>query len=135
MTHKTGIQMKKKRLSFSFLKQLRQKLMLSDYVKNRDRVYFLLDRYPEVRDSDKLLWLAYNCHFNNLKEVTLTGNYVHFKSWLMREEVPAFESLSRLRRSIQAEFPELSGNKEERMQEQQKTRSYIASEKGKDGTL
>ena len=32
--------------------------MLSDYVKVQDRIKFLLERYPEVRDSDKLLWLC-----------------------------------------------------------------------------
>lgn len=108
--------------------------MLSDYVKVQDRVLFLLERYPEVRDSDKLLWLAYNCHFNNLKEVTLTGQYAHFKSWLMREEVPVFESLSRARRKLQEEFPELSGEKAKRLQESKKVRAYTAIEKEADGT-
>ncbi len=109
--------------------------MLSDYVKVQDRVMFLLERYPEVRDSDKLLWLAYNCHFNNLKEVSLTGKYENFKAWLLREEVPVFESLSRARRKIQEEKPELAGEKQKRLQESKKVRVYTALEKQNDGTL
>ena len=109
--------------------------MLSDLKLVQDRVKFLLERYPEVRDSDKLLWLAYNCHFNNLKEVTLTGEYVHFKAWLMREEVPAFESLSRARRKLQEQFPEFAGDKAKRMSEEKKVRAYTATEKLKDGTV
>ncbi len=135
MTLRTGIQMKKKGPSLTFLRKLRMKLMLSDYVKVQDRVMFLLERYPEVRDSDKLLWLAYNCHFNNLKEVSLTGKYENFKAWLLREEVPVFESLSRARRKIQEEKPELAGEKQKRLQESKKVRVYTALEKQNDGTL
>lgn len=102
--------------------------MLSDYVKVQDRVKFLLERYPEVRDSDKLLWLAYNCHFNNLKEVTRTGRYDCFKDWMLREEVPVFESLSRARRKIQETRPELAGEKAKRLIEEEKVRSYTATE-------
>ena len=108
--------------------------MLSDYVEVQDRVKFLLERYPEVRDSDKLLWLTYNCHFNNLKEVTYTGKYENLKAWLLREEVPVFESLSRARRKIQEENPELAGEKTKRLIEEKKVRSYTALENEKNGT-
>lgn len=134
LTLKIGIKMSRKSPSLSFLRNLRTKLMLSDYVKVQDRVKFLLERYPEVRDSDKLLWLAYNCHFNNLKEVTYTGKYENFKAWLLREEVPVFESLSRARRKIQEENPELAGEKTKRLIEEKKVRSYTALENEKNGT-
>jgi len=109
--------------------------MLSDYKKTQDRVFFLLEKYPEVRDCDKLLWLAYNCHFNKLKEVSLTGNYQSFKEWLLNDDVPVFESLSRARRKIQEEHPELAGEKEKRLQESKKVRAYTSLEKQTDGTL
>lgn len=109
-------------------------MMLSYYVKVQDRVTFLLERYPEVRDSDKLLWLAYNCHFNNLKEVTYTGKYENFKSWLLREEVPVFESLSRARRKIQETRKDLAGEKTKRLIEEKKVRSYTAMESDGHGT-
>lgn len=135
MTRRTGTRTKKNELSLTFLRNLRMKLVLSDYVKVQDRVLFLLQKYPELRDSDKLLWLAYNCHFNNLKEVSLTGKYEALKAWLLREEVPVFESLSRARRKIQEEKPYLAGEKAKRLQESKKVRVYTSLEKQNDGTL
>jgi hypothetical protein len=40
--------------------------MITDLIKVQDRVEYILSLYPETRDSDKLLWLAYNSLFNGL---------------------------------------------------------------------
>jgi len=102
--------------------------MLSDLKLVQQKVKFLLERYEEVRYSDKLLWLAYNCHFTNLKEVASTGRYINFKEWMMREDVPVFESLSRARRKIQEENPDLSGEKGKRILEARKVAEYMRTE-------
>lgn len=80
------------------------------------KVHDLLVRYPEVRDSDKLLWLAYNALHNDLKEVIGTGSYKMFKDWVLKVDTPVFESLSRARRKIQEAHPELEGAKAQRME-------------------
>lgn len=94
----------------------------------QDRVKFLLEKYPEVRDNYKLLFLAYNCHFNNLKEVVSTGKYENFKAWFLRDETISADTISRARRKIQEDFPELSGEKEIRLQDEKKVRQYFAQE-------
>lgn len=100
--------------------------MIDDINNVQDRVKFILEKYPECRDSDKLLWLAYCCHYNNLKEVVATGRYTNFKDWLMREEIPSFESLSRTRRKMQEDQEELAGNKKVRLKEESKVRKHFA---------
>ena len=57
--------------------------MLSDLKKVQDKIEYLLQEYPETRDSDKLLWLAYNVRFNSLREVLTKEQYKIFKFWLM----------------------------------------------------
>lgn len=98
--------------------------MIEDLVKVQDKVKYLLEKYPETRDSDKVLWLAYNCVFNYLKETIETGNYSAFKNWLCRKDTPVFESLSRARRKVQEEHPRLSGDKPTRMQEAEAVKGW-----------
>ena len=81
--------------------------MIEDLIKAHDRVRYLLEKYPQCRDSDKELWLAYNVIFNNLKE-NMTS-YEVFRLWLKNPETPVFESLSRCRRKIQEKEPHLRG--------------------------
>lgn len=104
--------------------------MLTDLIQVQDRIKFLLERYPEVRDNDKLLWLAYNCHFTHLKEVVATGEYKNFRDWMLKEDVPVFESLSRARRKVQEENSELAGDKQKRLKEEKKVRRAMVADKG-----
>ncbi len=100
--------------------------MLKDLIKVQDRVKYILQNHPECRDNDKLLWLAYNCLFNGLKEkFANTWEYNGFKMWLLQEDVPVFESLSRARRKVQVENPSLEGKKKERLQEAEAVKDYI----------
>lgn len=85
--------------------------MLSDLKKVKDRIEAILKAYPETRDSDKLLWLAYNCKHNGLRNLFKgTLEYHNFKAWLLKDETPVFESLSRARRKHQEEQKCLAGN-------------------------
>lgn len=96
--------------------------VLSDIIKVSDAVKDILERYPQARDSDKLLWLAYNCLYNDMK--SHIGDYKSFKSWLMKPSTPVFESLSRCRRKLQAEYPHLEGNKVKRIEESESVKQW-----------
>jgi hypothetical protein len=72
--------------------------MIKDLIKVEDRVRYLLEKYHVTRDSDKQLWLAYGVIFCDLSEKC--NGYKDFKEWLLQDDVPVFESLSRARRKI-----------------------------------
>ena len=72
--------------------------MINDLIKVEDRVLFLLEKYPQTRESDKYLWLAYCVNYCNLK--LCVTDYSRFKNWLLSDDIPVFESLSRARRKI-----------------------------------
>lgn len=82
--------------------------MIQDLIKSIDRVEYLLTHYPTTRDCDKTLWLGYCRLFCELDQ-GLTYSYDHFKSWLLKSDVPMFESLSRCRRKLQEKHPHLRG--------------------------
>ena len=42
--------------------------MIKDLITIKDKVNYLLEKYPETRDSDKLLWLGYLVVYCNLKK-------------------------------------------------------------------
>lgn len=90
-----------------------------------NRVLLILQKYPETRDSDKVLWLAYNSIYNDLKGVIASGDYSAFKSWVLKDNTPVFESLSRCRRKLQEQYPELAGKKAERMEIEAEVREMM----------
>lgn len=75
--------------------------MLDHLIRITDRVEYLLEKYPPLRDSDKLLWLAYLCHFHGLGRIMPHGIYQRFKDMLMHEDTPPMESVRRVRQKIQ----------------------------------
>ena len=81
--------------------------MLSDLIKVRDKVKHILELVPAARDSDKILWLAYNERFTDIE--LHIGKMSSFRAWLLSNDVPTFESLSRARRKVQELYPELQG--------------------------
>jgi hypothetical protein len=89
------------------------------------KVHQILQKYPATRDSDKLLWLAYNSLYNNLKSVIKSGEYDQFKQWILSPDTPIFESLSRARRKIQEQHPELEGDKATRMETETEVREMM----------
>lgn len=106
-------------------------MMLEKFDNVTSRVRYLLETYPEVRDNYKLLFLAYNCQFNNLKETIASGRYESFKAWFLHEDTAMSETIGRARRKLQEEFPELAGNKDYRLQDEKKVRQYFAQEQTK----
>jgi hypothetical protein len=73
-----------------------------------DRVKKLLLDYENVRDQDKMLWIAYCQHYLGLQSHIEQG-YHEFCNWLMLDMVPTFESISRARRKAQERHPGLRG--------------------------
>lgn len=101
---------------------------ISDLNTVSSRVHLILQTYPETRDSDKLLWLAYNSLHNDLKSVIKSGDYFTFKMWILQNNTPIFESLSRARRKIQQQFPELEGQKEARLETEKEVRDLFSQD-------
>lgn len=66
-----------------------------------EKVEQIMVKYPETRNCDKLLWLAYMKIFGSLGEVMDQQTYSMFRALLLQETTPTFESLSRARRKIQ----------------------------------
>lgn len=69
----------------------------------KDRVAKLMEEYPELRDNDTLLFLAYMVKYHYLREVIGPGAYNDLKRILLNDSTPKFESISRARRKIQEE--------------------------------
>lgn len=72
-----------------------------------DRVRNVLVRYPETRDSDKLLCLAIYSLGYGLK--SHASSYEDLRAWLLSSEVPTFETITRARRKIQEKEEGLRG--------------------------
>ena len=73
-----------------------------------DEVETFIKKYKVLRDSDERLmaniWAKYigNIEFLNAKDIL---------SMLSKSELPSYESISRCRRKLQEEYPELRGEK------------------------
>jgi len=73
-----------------------------------DIVKVILQKYPDTRNSDDLLYLKV-CEYVN-------GTHISLPFWKVIKDrkdfgYPPFESVRRSRQKIQAEFPELASNK------------------------
>lgn len=99
--------------------------MLEDLIKVEDRVRGLLETYPQLRDSDKLLWVAYNVKYSGLRHV-LGDKYDAFKSWLLNKNTPAIESIRRSRQKIQASNPHLAGDRGSKLAEANRVKEQYA---------
>ena len=73
-----------------------------------DEVERFLTKYPVLRDDDeKLMANIWNLHIGNLEDID--GKEV--LSMLASHELPSYESISRCRRKLQEECPNLRGEK------------------------
>ena len=73
-----------------------------------DKVINLLTKHPSLRDSDERL--AANIWYNNIKNVNEI-DAITLLSRFAEGKLPSYESISRCRRKIQEEKPELRGKK------------------------
>ena len=83
-----------------------------------DKVINLLTKHPSLRDSDTRLaaniWYNHIKNVNEIDAITLLSRFAEGK-------LPSYESISRCRRKIQEEKPELRGKKWEKRHIRQKT--------------
>lgn len=91
----------------------------------KNKVFGMLSQYPETRDSDKLLWLAYLCTFHNLKSQLGDEAYLVLKRIIMDEKTPTMESIRRVRQKIQEEGTFIGEKRAQRLEEEQKVRDVI----------
>jgi len=73
-----------------------------------NKVVNLLTEHPSLRDSDERL--AANIWYNNIKNVDEI-DAITLLSQFAEGRLPSYESISRCRRKIQEEKPELRGKK------------------------
>ena len=73
-----------------------------------DKVINLLTKHPSLRDSDERLaaniWYNHIQNINEINAITLLSRFAEGK-------LPSYESISRCRRKIQEEKPDLRGKK------------------------
>lgn len=77
--------------------------MKSELNKTKEKVSYLLEAYPETRDSDKLLILGYFCIFHNLMNLIGPEAYERLKAVILSDDVPSFESIRRVRQKLNQE--------------------------------
>lgn len=77
--------------------------MMNELIK--DRVAVLLERYPETRESDMVLYAEYICMYAEFECTELIDK-------MLSREAPSFDSIGRARRKLQAENPSLRPPKE-----------------------
>jgi len=100
--------------------------MIEDIKKIKDRVEYLLYHYPDTRDSDKLLWIAYMVIFYDMKSCFdgSESGYAAFKKLIMSNKTPTFESLTRVRRKFQEAGMYIGTKRMEKMEESEKVRDW-----------
>ena len=102
-------------------------MKMSDSIKYASsKVQILLAKFPQLRDSDKLLWLAYLCHYHNLRNEIGLENYEKLKTIVMNEKTPTMESITRARRKIQENGLYQGNKRQERLEEEQNTRDLFS---------
>lgn len=99
--------------------------MIKDLLKAKDRVHWILENFPDTRDSDKLLWLAYLVIFHGLKDKIGTDNYLRLRTIIMDTETCTMESITRCRRKIQESGLFEGENRAQRLEEQEQVRDNI----------
>ncbi len=84
--------------------------------KQLDLVKFILMKSPEARDNDNiLLWIVWK------KEYPIIDNNIEaFKQLFLSKKLPSMESITRARRKIQEQYPNLRGLRYEKRQNNQK---------------
>ena len=94
--------------------------MINDIYSVKDRVAKILEKAPQTRDSDKLLWLAYMVQHHQLKAKLGDVAYYTLKGIFTSEDCPSMESIRRVRQRYQEEglFPGSSNVKRRRKKEE-----------------
>jgi hypothetical protein len=99
--------------------------MTESLVTCKEKVGHILNAYPETRDSDKTLWLAYLVIFHNLKNTLGEENYRVFKAIIMNDKTPTMESIRRIRQKFQEDGKYVGENRIDRLKESESVRDLM----------
>lgn len=91
----------------------------------KDKVGFLLNEYVALRDSDKLLWLAYLCKFHDLKNKLGLDGYRKLKEVIMEDDTPTMESIRRVRQKYQENGMYAGSGRRTRLEEETVVREMM----------
>lgn len=75
--------------------------MLKSILSVKEKVRKVLEQYPETQDDDKLLWLGVMAIDYNLRAELGEEGYKKFRAWLLKNKIPPFESVRRIRQKFQ----------------------------------
>lgn len=89
------------------------------------KIEWLLKFYPELRDDDTLLFLAYLNRFHLLREVIGVDAYKKLKALLLDDAVVKFESVSRARRKIQSQGLYQGTKRDLKLEEQEAVKEVV----------
>lgn len=81
----------------------------------QNKVEYILEKYPQTRDSDNMLICAIYQAFYNVNVSCRS-----FKDVAMNDKLPAFETIRRCRQKAQADHEELRGKRDRERLERQK---------------
>ena len=86
-----------------------------NYIKTKGIVKQILELIPETRNDDYYLWLWTINRYAELNGLTNNINNMNVAQFLTdvkQSNIPKYETVSRERRKLQAEYPELRGTPE-----------------------
>lgn len=76
--------------------------VLEQLISGKDRVQYLLENYPSLRDDDKKLWISYLVLFHNLQDVLIRPEpFEALCNLLLKDNVCSWETIRRLRQKLQ----------------------------------
>lgn len=101
--------------------------MINDLNTVKDKVENILAKFPETQDDDKLLWIAIMVVFYDLKNVLGSDKYDKFKYWLIKNNIPAFESVRRVRQKYQEEGKYVGTKRKYKLEEESLVRDWTKS--------
>jgi hypothetical protein len=90
----------------------------------KDKVEDILKSFPQTRDSDKLLWLAYLVIHHDLKATLGDEAYNSFKAILLNDDTPTMESVRRVRQKLQESGQYVGEKRADRMKESESVREW-----------
>jgi len=91
----------------------------------KDKVDRLLEKYPQTRDCDKTLYMAFLWTYTNMRE--FDGDFASFAKRVTWSDVPCPESISRARRLIQASGRYQGERRKERLESETEVRANIGA--------
>jgi len=98
--------------------------LLKDILRVKDKVESALQKYPETQDDDKLLWLAVMVMFYDLKLSIGEAGYIKLKEWLLKNNVPASESIRRVRQKFQESGQYVGTKRDKKIEESEVVKNW-----------